>query len=131
MSDLGRRAALLALPAYWILLFVATHYPRVAIPGEIPHSDKLIHFTAFGLLAFLFWQFVRARRPIGPRFVWISGVALIIYAAFDEFLQQFVGRFTDPVDFVANATGIVVVLAVLELLRRRRNRRSAERPAVR
>jgi VanZ family protein len=116
------RAALLALPVYWVLLAIATHYPRVAIPGQIPHSDKLVHFSAFGLLAFLRWRFEHARRPIGHRFVWTSGLVLIAYAACDEYLQQFVGRFTDPLDFVANATGIVVVLTALELHRRRRNR---------
>lgn len=120
-----RRAALVALPVYWVTLFIATHYPRVAIPGQIPHSDKLIHFAAFGLLALLRWWFERARRPLSDRFVWTSGAVLVAYAALDEYLQQFVGRFTDPADFVANACGIVVVLTVLELHRRRRGRRPA------
>ena len=113
------RAALVALPAYWILLFVATHYPHVRIPGELPQSDKLAHFTAFGLLAFLYWQFARARRsPLGPRFVWTSSAVLIAYAAVDEYVQQVFGRFTDVMDFVANTTGIVVVLVALEVHRR-------------
>lgn len=113
-----QHAARIALPAYWLLLFVATHYPRVRIPGEVPHGDKLVHFTAFGLLAFLYWQFARARREVGQRFVWSSAAVLIAYAALDEYLQQFVGRFTDVLDFVADAAGIVAVLAVLELHRR-------------
>jgi VanZ family protein len=113
-----QHAAQIALPAYWLLLFVATHYPRVRIPGEIPHSDKLLHFTAFGVLAFLYWQFARVRRGVGPRFVWSSAVVLIAYAALDEYLQQFVGRFTDVMDFVADAAGIVAVLAILEIHRR-------------
>lgn len=114
------RAALFALPTYWIALFIATHYPRVPIPGQIPHSDKLLHFTAFGLLAFLVWRFAKVLRPIGARFVWAIGVVLIAYAALDEYLQQFVGRFTELMDFVANASGIIVVLTTLEVLRRRR-----------
>ncbi len=112
------RAALIALPAYWIALFIATHYPRVRIPDQIPGNDKLVHFTAFGLLAFLRWRFELARRPIGNRFVWVTTGVLILYAAFDEYVQQFVGRFTDPLDFLANAGGIIGVLAVLELHRR-------------
>ena len=123
------RAALVALPAYWIALFVATHYPRVRIPDQIPGNDKLVHFTAFGLLAFLRWRFELARRPINDRFVWITAVVLIAYAAFDEYVQQFVGRFTDPLDFLANATGIVGVLTALELHRRwRSGRESSRRP---
>ncbi len=123
------RAALIALPAYWIALFVATHYPQVRIPDQVPGNDKLVHFTAFGLLAALYWRFARARRPISDRFVWISSVVLIAYAAFDEYVQQFVGRFTDPLDFVANASGIVTVLAILELHRRWSARESSRRPS--
>ena len=112
------RVALIALPAYWVALFIATHYPRVKIPDQLPGKDKLVHFTAFGLLAFLRWRFELARRPISTRFAWITAVVLIAYAAFDEYVQQFVGRFTDPLDFLANASGIIVILAVLELHRR-------------
>jgi VanZ family protein len=116
------RASLVALPLYWIALFTATHYPRVRIPGEIPHSDKVLHFTAFGLLALLYWQFAAALRPIGQRFVWPTAAILIAYAGLDEYLQQFFGRFTDLFDFFANTAGIVVVLAGLELRRRLRDR---------
>ena len=123
------RAAQIALPVYWLALFVATHYPRVPIPGEVPHGDKLVHFAAFGLLAFLFWQFVAARRPLGPRFVLAAAAILVPYAALDEWLQQFVGRHTDPADFVANTAGVVAVLAVLEVLRRK-NRSTGSRESL-
>lgn len=111
------RLWLIALPVYWVALFVATHYPRVRIPGEIPHGDKLIHFAAFGLLALLFWA---ALRPRDGRFVAWALPVLVAYAGFDEWLQQFVGRFTDVMDFVANTAGIVTVLGALELHRRLR-----------
>ena len=112
-------AALLALPVYWVLLFVATHYPSVQIPTKIEYRDKVIHFTAFGLLALLYWSFVRARGPLGGRFVWVTGGVLIVYAAIDEYLQQFFGRHTDIMDYLANVAGISVALIVLELRRRR------------
>lgn len=115
------RAELVALPAYWVLLFAATHYPRVRIPGEVPHGDKLLHFAAFGLLAGLFWWFARARRRVTPRLPWLAAAVLIPYAALDEYLQQFVGRFTDVNDFIANTAGIVAVLAALEVHRRWRS----------
>jgi VanZ family protein len=115
-----KRLAQIALPVYWVLLFVATHYPRVPVPGEIPHGDKLVHFAAFGLLALVFWLFFQVRRPLGDRFVWASAAILVPYAALDELLQQFVGRHTDVMDFLANTAGIVCVLTVLEVVRRRR-----------
>jgi VanZ family protein len=118
------RAFLVALPAYWVLLFAATHYPRVRIPGEIPQSDKIVHFSAFGLLAFLVWRFEAALRPLGDRFVWVIGPVLMAYAALDEYTQQFFGRYTDVADLAANTAGIACALVVLEVLRRRRARRS-------
>ncbi len=117
-----RPLALVALPVYWVALFIATHYPRVRLPDEIPQSDKIAHFSAFGLLTLLFWAFTRVRHQIGPRFVWVSAPGLVAYAAFDELLQQFVGRYTDVDDFLANASGIATVSIILELLRRRSER---------
>lgn len=114
------RLARLALPVYWVVLAFATHYPRVSIPTNVSHRDKVIHLTAFGLLAYLSWKFAETRqRPLAPHFVWTAAAVLLAYAGLDEYTQQFVGRDTDPLDFLANTIGITVVLAVLEVLRRR------------
>ncbi len=121
-----RRLALVALPLYWLALFIATHYPRLRLPDEIPQSDKIAHVTAFALLTLLVWAFAQARHPIGPRFAWISALGLVAYAALDEWLQQFVGRYTDIADFFANASGIATVSIVLEVLRRRSRRGASE-----
>jgi VanZ family protein len=108
-----------ALPAYWIALFAATHYPRVPVPGELPHSDKALHFAAFGLLALLLWRRLAARdRPLTARSVWIAALVLGAYATLDEYTQQFVGRYSDLADWAANLAGIACVLAALELRRR-------------
>ena len=109
----------IALPIYWIVLLAATHYPRVPMPGEIPQSDKVLHFAAFGLLAFLLWRFMAARpRPLTAASVWIAAAVLVPYAALDEYTQQFVGRYTDLADAIADVAGILCVLAVLEVRRR-------------
>ncbi|HSK00750.1 MAG TPA: VanZ family protein [Kofleriaceae bacterium] len=115
-----------ALPVYWLALFAATHYPRVRVPGEIPQSDKAVHFAAFGLLAWLFWRLLAARaRPLTAASVWIAAAVLAAYATLDEYTQQFVGRHTDLADWIANLAGILGVLAVLELRRRGRAARGA------
>ena len=101
----------IALPVYWVALVAATHYPRVRIPGELPSGDKIIHFAAFAILALLVWQ-VLARRT------WLAAAILIPYAAVDEYTQQFVGRYTELADWVANTAGIVCMLAVLEIRQR-------------
>ena len=113
-----------ALPAYWLFLFCATHLPALQLP-EVAPSDKLAHFVAYGLLAFLFWRFCEAlSRPLSAYFIWIAATVLIAYAVFDEFLQTFTGRTAGLVDGVCDAAGVVVVLGVLEWLRRKGIRRS-------
>jgi VanZ family protein len=108
-----------ALPAYWIFLFCATHFPRLELDIPIRAPDKVAHWTAFGLLTFLFWRFAETlHRPVSRRFVWKAGLALLAYAAVDEYLQQFVGRSTDLTDWVCNGAGIITVLAWLEWRRR-------------
>ncbi len=108
----------IALPVYWLALIVATHYPQVRLPDEIPQSDKIVHASAFGVLALLFWMFLKSRRPLNAASVWIAALVLIPYAALDEYLQQFVGRQTDLMDWIADLIGIVCVLTVLEVRRR-------------
>lgn len=105
----------LALPVYWLALIAATHYPRVPIPGDVPNSDKILHFVAFALLALLFWLFLGARASI-----WRAALVLIPYSALDEYTQQFVGRDSNFPDWYADVAGIVAMLAVLEIRRRRR-----------
>jgi len=108
------------LPAYWVFLFCATHLPRPSLPVQFAENDKLVHFLAFGLLAFLFWRFARTfNRDLSPRFVWLALVSLMGYAALDEYLQQFVNRSTSFIDWLADLAGTALVLAVLEAHRRR------------
>lgn len=108
------------LPAYWVFLFCVTHLPKLELPLRVPQPDKLAHFVAFGLLAFLLWKFAESyRRPVAAGFCWRALLILLAYAAVDEWLQQFVGRSTSLIDFLADAAGIGVVLTLLEWHRRR------------
>ena len=110
-----------ALPTYWIFLFCVTHFPKLSLGPLAPrNTDKLAHFVAFGLLAFVYWRFNESfRRPVSSRFVWAAALLLSAYAALDEYLQQFVNRSPGVGDWLANVAGIVTVLAAFEIRRRR------------
>jgi VanZ family protein len=113
-----------ALPAYWIFLFCATHFPKLKLGAGAP-GDKSLHGAAFAVLTFLFWRFAETiRRPLPAPFAWLALLILGLYAALDEYLQRFVGRTADLMDWVSNMAGIVIVLGVLEY--RRRTRPAAE-----
>ena len=111
-----------ALPTYWVFLFCVTHLPDLKLRGPLPSPDKWSHFIAFALLAFLFWRCAETIwRPLSWRFVWIAAFWLTLYAAFDEYTQQFARRSSDPVDFLCDVGGILPVLALLEWRRRARS----------
>jgi VanZ family protein len=110
-----------ALPAYWIFLFCATHFPKAKLPGRIPKEDKLVHFVAFGLLAFLLWRCAESfGRKLSGRFVWMAFGGLGIYAAADEYLQGLPGinRSVSLLDWLADLAGIAAVLIAFEVRRR-------------
>ena len=118
------------LPAYWIFLFCATHFPKLSLEGPLPESDKLAHVVAFALLAFLFWRFGESfQRPVSPRFVWLAALWLSAYAAVDEYLQAFVGRYASWLDWLCDLAGLTLVLGVLEWRRRAHQRRTNSRSA--
>jgi VanZ family protein len=111
------------LPAYGIFLFCLTHFPNLEVDVPIRAPDKLAHVGAFGLLAFLFWRFAQTLwYPLSNRFVLAAAGCLAAYAALDEYLQGFVGRSTDLVDWLCDVGGIAVVLGLLEWRRRRARR---------
>ncbi|MGE3182828.1 MAG: VanZ family protein [Phycisphaerae bacterium] len=106
-------------PAYLVFLFLVQHLPH---PGALPGgaSDKHVHVIAFGVLAFFFWRFIEATTGrISHQFILVAIPLLLLYAAFDEYTQQYFDRSTDIADWIADALGIVVVCALLEWHRRR------------
>lgn len=105
---------------YWFSLFVVMHVPiRGPAPRVVPHGDKIIHFTAYCLLAWLGGRHLLATRRSGSvavLFVWAA--AYTAYAMADEWLQSFVGRTMSLGDWFADLLGIAVATVVLALRRR-------------
>ena len=118
------------LPAYWIFLFCTTHLPNLHLTVAGHSGGGPAHLTGFGVLAFLFWRFAEtSRRPLSSRFVWVAAPGLVLYAAVDEYLQQFTGRSTNLGDWLCNVVAIAAVLGVLEWRRRVAARRASADPS--
>jgi VanZ family protein len=110
---------MLGLAVYWLTIFTGTHIPpsSVLIPAEA--NDKVLHFTAYFLLAFglaLTWQLgsgILNRRHLG--IVWIVA---IVYGAVDEITQIPVHRDCDFWDWAADSCGAAAGVLLFVVLRR-------------
>jgi hypothetical protein len=87
--------------------------PRWA--GQIPGSDKTLHFVAYLLLSFLLWLAINPNRKINWRkpAVWWILLVVVWYGVIDEWLQTYVGRNADIYDFFANLAGALTGLIIL------------------
>lgn len=113
-------------PAWLIFIFTCTHIPRLTLPFPEAHSDKFAHFTAFAVMAFALWRFSEAiQKPASRHLYILCWVILTIIASIDEYTQQFFGRDSDWDDWFTDMSGLTLVIAGLEWLRRRAVRKPA------
>ncbi|WDQ16667.1 VanZ family protein [Rhodopirellula sp. P2] len=112
---LGFRLAVIALVAYWVVIFVGTHLPKM--PQSLPSvNDKVMHFTAFFGLAMLLCYCTNSAR-VWRRFSIIVAMCLV-YACVDELSQSLVrGRHSDPMDFLADAAGTLAAVFLYAAVR--------------
>lgn len=108
--------------AYAIVLTTLTHLPKSTV-GRFPIRiwDKLSHTLAYAVLGWLSW-WAFASRPAAPAHeavqhssagrVALGFAALLLFAAADEYTQQWVSRDPTLTDWIANALGLAVGLAV-------------------
>lgn len=108
----SRRLLGFTLICYWIALFVSTHVPlpESTFPGQ---SDKLAHFAAYALLAFLFGLWVSSLQRMRARNYVFVFALMAAYGIVDELLQTPVGRDTDRYDMLADCIGSIVGLVAL------------------
>ena len=91
-------------PAVWAaLILVLTSIPSLPeTPGGIPHLDKVVHFALYAGQGWLMSRALRTRRPAA--LAWTLA-AIIAFAAFDEWHQQFFARDPSLLDWVADVIG--------------------------
>ncbi|UCE58333.1 MAG: VanZ family protein [Phycisphaerales bacterium] len=111
---------------YWLVLFIITHRRFESAPDFVPPGgDKAIHFLLYFVLAWLGWRYLRsAGRSITLSKLMLWFAIYVAYAAFDEWLQQFVGRHASVTDWAADVAGCLV--ATLVLARRGQSRTLSE-----
>ncbi len=105
------RAAAARRRAFWVALaglLVATHWPRLRVAPVDAPIDKLAHAAGFGSLAAL----CLLAFPRIPR--WGVAALMLALGAVDEWTQAIpvLRRSCDLDDWLADATGIVVALAL-------------------
>lgn len=89
------------------LIFVASSRSTVTGP-RIPHFDKVVHFSVYGLLATLVCRQGRGWRAAG-----LSVLVVSAYGASDEWHQSFVpGRSTELADWIADTAGAALAVAL-------------------
>ncbi|MFN8583649.1 MAG: VanZ family protein [Gemmatimonadaceae bacterium] len=98
-----------------------TSLPGSVIPSAhgIPNADKVVHFSLYLVFGYLL---MRARAgAISWLLVGRIVVAIAIFAALDEWHQQFIpGRDMDRLDWLADMTGAAVGILIFLQAKRRR-----------
>lgn len=104
---------------YWGCLFVVMHVPiETGGSPTIEHVTTIAHFAFYYLLTWLGGRYLLStgRGTVAVLLTW--AVVYAVYAAADEWLQQFVGRVMSLSDWLADLAGIA--LATVTLIRWRR-----------
>lgn len=103
----------LALACYWLALFIGTHIPIERLPLNRGSADKLAHVAAFAALALLLavaWRLSTGRLP-ARHLPWLW-LIVVLYGAIEEITQPLVNRMASPIDWLADALGALLGLAV-------------------
>jgi len=105
----GRRWAPVAV--WTLVLLVLTSWPRPPVPPALRSSDKVVHATLYGVLAYLVVGALRAGPATPARRAVQLLVTIVAVSAFgwgDEWHQQFIpGRSRDSADWLADTLGAV------------------------
>ena len=110
---------------FWLFLVALLYLSLSPIPAVTPNilnSDKIVHAAAYGLLFALAVKSYNARLPL-----WALAAATMAFGVSMEWAQSYTGyRYAEPLDMVANGTGIGIMWLLVMLSRRLRVQRRAQ-----
>jgi VanZ family protein len=97
-------------------MFLATHLPVQRVMEQLPASDKHLHLGAYAVLGFAlpWWSSgtIRKQHWRSQWHPWLLYALLLSYAAIDELLQIPVGRSAEWGDWLADAAGAAIGIAI-------------------
>ena len=112
-----QKLTIISLLFYWPVIFILAHVPIPLFVRRAGVSDKSLHFLAYLILVFLLWFAISPDRKVNWRkaAVWWILLVMVWYGAFDEWLQVYVGRNPDVMDFFADLVGALAGLILLSI----------------
>jgi len=115
----AQRQKLTIIPVvlYWPAIFILSHIPIPQLVLEIQVSDKTLHCLAYLVLVFLLWFAISPFKKVNWRRagVWWVLCVVVWYGVFDEWLQGYVGRNPNVMDFFADVAGALIGLILLSI----------------
>ena len=117
---LRQKLTIIVLLLYWPAIFVLAHIPSGRVIGwffQSQMSDKAIHYLGYLILVFLLWFAISPNKRVNwrRRTVWWGLFVVFWYGVFDEWLQGYVGRNCDVMDFFADLAGSLTGLILLSI----------------
>lgn len=97
-----------------IILIILTHIPDDMLPmmHDIPFDDKQMHFWAFFIVTFLYGISFFAPGLKGIVRLLVLSIIMAIFAAIDEYTQQYFGRTACILDYYADIKGILTAISI-------------------
>lgn len=115
---LRQKLTVIPILVYWPAIFILTHIPLPpSLLRGIAASDKTLHFLGYLVLVFLLWFAVSAEAKVNWRrtVVWWVLLVMAVYGVLDEWLQGYVGRSPNIMDFLADLGGALTGLILLSI----------------
>jgi len=115
-----QKFTIILLLLYWPAIFTLTHIslpPTPAIFRNVWQPDKIFHCTVYLILVLLLWSATNPFRKVDwrrPAAWWIL-LVVVWYGVTDEWLQGYVHRNPDIMDFLADLTGAITALILLSI----------------
>lgn len=107
-----RKLTIISLLLYWSGVFILTYIPVPQLVYKAQVSDKSLHFLVYLVLVFLLWFAISPNKKVNWRkaAVWWVLFVVVWYGVVDEWLQSYVGRTCDIMDFFADLAGTLAGL---------------------